>query len=290
MNSGLQVGLRFHDSATLPFEDRVANIKEQGFTCTHIALSKVPDIPGGNKECPLTPAILTPGYAAYLRHVFEKNEMDIAVIGCYLNLANPDEEKLSSIRRMYTAHLRFASLLGCGMVGTETGAPNTDYHYDKEACHSKEALDIFIRNLAPVVKDAERFGVILAIEPVYKHIVWNAKRAREVLDRIESPNLQIIFDPVNLLHPDNLDHRDEVIQETIDLLGPDICMLHLKDYVTADDGQGGVKMDSVACGLGEMDYSRVMEFARTRPYLFATLENTKPENARQALGFVKKMA
>jgi sugar phosphate isomerase/epimerase len=84
----------------------------------------------------------------------------------------------------------------------------------------------------------------MAIEPVYKHIVWNAARAREVLDRIGSPNLQIIFDPVNLLHPDNLDHRDEVIQETIEVLGPDICMLHLKDYVTADDGRGGIASPS----------------------------------------------
>ena len=40
----------------------------------------------------------------------------------------------------------------------------------------------------------------IAIEPVVKHIVYDARRARTVLDEIGSPNLQILFDPVNLLN------------------------------------------------------------------------------------------
>ena len=37
------------------------------------------------------------------------------------------------------AHIRFASLLGCGMVGTETGAPNAEYKFCPE-CRSDAAL------------------------------------------------------------------------------------------------------------------------------------------------------
>ena len=54
---------------------------------------------------------------------FEKNGIDIAVLGNYLNLLNPSEEYLKDAYEKYYAHIRFASLLGCGMVGTETGAP-----------------------------------------------------------------------------------------------------------------------------------------------------------------------
>ena len=68
---------------------------------------------------------------------------------------------------------------------------------------TEEALEIFIKNLRPVVEYAEKLGVIVAIEPVCRHIVNNAKRARKVLDAIDSPNLQIIFDPVNLLDESN---------------------------------------------------------------------------------------
>lgn len=270
----IQYGIRLHDTAAGTLEERLQAARQQGFTCAHVALTKL-GVPG-------KPENLTPGYAAKLRRTFAEAGMDIAVLGCYLNLGNPDPAKLREIQNTYAANLRFARLLGAGVVGTETGAPNTDYHYDKEACHSEVALEHFIDNLRPVVRNAERAGVILAIEPVYKHIVWNPRRARVVLDTIDSPNLQIIFDPVNLLHPDNLDHRDEVIEEAIDLLGKDIAVLHLKDYVVKD----GV-MTSVAAGTGEMDYSRILRFAvEHKPWIHATLEDTKPENAAAARAYL----
>ena len=112
------------------------------------------------------------------------------------------------------AHIRFASLLGAGVVGTETGAPNEAYQFE-ERSHSEEALAIFIRNLRPVVEYAQKMGVIVAIEPVYKHIVCSPKRARRVLDEIASPNLQIIFDPVNLLDICNYKDREAIIAEAI---------------------------------------------------------------------------
>jgi sugar phosphate isomerase/epimerase len=226
---------------------------------------------------------LNPGYAMYLRNAFRKADLDVAVLGCYLNLANPNQEALKKTQEKYFAHLRFASILGCGMVGTETGAPNEAYSYDKEACHSKEALEAFITNLRPVVKCAENLGVIIAIEPVYRHIVYDAKRAREVLDRIESPNLQIIFDPVNLLWTDNYENRIEVIDEAIDLLGKDIAMIHLKDSILMEDS-----VKSVGCGFGEMKYDSIIKFAlEKKPFIHATLEDTKPETAAQSLKCIK---
>ncbi|SEG23035.1 Sugar phosphate isomerase/epimerase [Eubacterium ruminantium] len=272
----MQIGLRLHDAKKLPLSECLKTVKEQGFTCTHIALSK---LDGQTAD----PDALTPGYAMYLKHEFENAGLDIAVLGNYLNLAHPDKDKLKEIQRKYMAHIRFASILGCSVVGTETGAPNEKYSYDKEACHSREALEIFIENLKPVVEYAEKMGVILAIEPVYKHIVFGPERARTVLDRIASPNLQIIFDAVNLLHPDNLHRRDEVIREAIDLLGPDIAIIHLKDYILKDN-----EMTSLGCGLGEMNYDDIIRFALERkPFIQATLENTTPENAVSCREFIE---
>lgn len=272
----MQLGIRFHDTRQLPFEERLSDIKKQGFDCVHIALSKVPGFTADTEA-------LNPGYAMYLRNAFRKAELDVAVLGCYLNLADPNQEALKRTQEKYYAHLRFASILGCGMVGTETGAPNETYSYDKEACHSKEALETFITNLKPVVKCAENMGVIIAIEPVYRHIVYDAKRAREVLDRIESPNLQIIFDPVNLLWTDNYENRNEVIDEAIDLLGKDIAMIHLKDSILMEDS-----VKSVGCGFGEMKYDSIIKFAlEKKPFIHATLEDTKPETADKSLKCIK---
>lgn len=267
----LQLGLRLHDAEKLPMEELLPVIRKKGYTCAHLALSKA------MKDYPCGPEALTPGYAHYLRRLFEKNEMDVAVLGNYLNLAHPDEAVIRASLEKYYSHIRFASLLSCGMVGTETGAPNAEYRYCPE-CRSEEALALFIRNLKPVVRCAEQFGVILAIEPVARHIVYNAKRARIVLDEVGSHNLQILFDPVNLLDLENVDHRDEVFAEAIELLGPDIAMVHFKDFVRVQEGYG---LKAVGAGTGEMDFTPIMRYIkREKPFIYGTLENTTPENAK----------
>ena len=267
----IQFGLRLHDAEKLPIEQVLPLVRQKGFSCVHLALSK------SLKEVPNTPSALTPGYAAYLRRLFAKNELDIAVLGNYLNLAHPDADALHAIQKKYYAHIRFASLLGCGMVGTETGAPNQEYKFCPE-CRSDKALITFIKNLKPVVRCAEQYGVTVAIEPVARHIVYDAKRARLVLDEIGSHNLQILFDPVNMLSMDNVDRREEVFAEAIELLGKDIAMIHFKDFIRQDaDGQ----LKACGAGQGEMgDYSTILRFAKQeKPFVFATLENTTPENA-----------
>ena len=274
----MQLGIRLHDIKKVPLEERLSIAHEQGFACGHLALSKV------ISEYPVDDGALTPGYALYLKKLFAKNELDIAVLGCYLNLANPNPESLNKIRKRYLTHIRFASLLDVGVVGTETGAVNEEYKFE-ERNHSGEALDIFIHNVRPVVEYAEKMGVIFAIEPVYKHIVCNPKRARRVLDEINSPNLQIIFDPVNLLDISNYKNRDEIIGEAMELLGDDIAMIHIKDFVVEDG-----KLVSVAAGTGEMDYTKIMKFIRERkPYVHVTLENTVPENAVAAREYIQNL-
>ncbi|MEZ3426296.1 MAG: sugar phosphate isomerase/epimerase [Lachnospiraceae bacterium] len=274
----MQLGIRLHDTKKLPFEERILDVHNLGFVCGHLALSKVID------EFPTDDGALTPGLAMYIKKIFAKNDVDIAVLGCYLNLANPNPEKLAKITRRYLAHLRFASLLGCGVVGTETGAPNETYTAVPE-CHGEEALRTFIQNLRPVVQYAEKAGVILAIEPVWKHIVYNPARAKRVLQEIASPNLQIILDPVNLLDISNYGRQREIVEEAIDVLGDEIAMVHIKDF----RAEGG-KLVSVGAGLGQMDYTAIMKFIREKkPFMHVTLENTTPEDNIQCKNHILRL-
>ena len=270
----MQLGIRLHDIHTKlgpefqTMEKRAQTAREEGFTCVHLAYSKV------IKGYTFDDCALTEGLAKYTRRVFEGQGLDVAVLGCYLNLAHPDPEKLREIQSRYYGHLRVASLLGAGVVGTETGAPNAQYKMDANT-HSEEALETFIRGLAPVVERAEKCGVMMAIEPVWKHIVYSPDRAVKVLEAIQSPNLRIIFDPVNLLYPGNLDERDKVIGEAMEKLCDRIAVVHLKDCVPDGDD-----LKSIAAGTGVMDYREILKFMKARkPYIHATLENTTDENA-----------
>ena len=274
----MQFGIRLHDAVQAPVEERLKIVKEQGFTCAHVALSKV------ISENSVAPEALTPGYAMYLRRLFDKYELDCAVLGCYLNLATPDAAQLKAAQEKYMANIRFAAHLGAGVVGTETGAPNVEYKFE-EACWNEESLQIFIRNLRPVVKYAEQMGGLVAIEPVVRHIVCHPVRARRVLDEIGSPNLRIILDPVNLLEIYNYEKQDEIIDEAIELLGKDVAVLHVKDFAITDG-----RLVSVPVGQGQCHWDRIMPYMKKeKPYMHATLEDTRPDNAVAALNYISEI-
>lgn len=236
---------------------------------------------------PCTPSALTPGYASHLKRTFEQGGVDIAILGNYLNLLHPDDDYIRQAVERYYAHLRFASLLGGAMVATETGAPNREYAYCPE-CRSEKPLSLFIKRIKPIVRCAEQFGVILAIEPVVVHSMWNPAACRKVLDEVGNHNLQILFDPVNLVDISNVDHCQELFQEFFELVGTEIAAMHLKDYKHTEDGKGLMTV-GVPAGMGEMDYSGIMAYIkREKPYLFATLEDTTPENAAVCVEAMRK--
>lgn len=279
----MQIGIRLHDVNTdLPAEQqtmeaRAETAREEGFSCVHLAFSKV--IPGvAFDDC-----ALNEGLAMHTKRVFARQGLDVAVLGCYLNLAHPDPAKLAEIQSRYYGHIRVAALMGAGVVGTETGAPNAVYKMDANT-HSSEALDTFVRGLAPVVECAEHYGVTIAIEPVWKHIVYDALRAVQVLDAIASRNLRIILDPVNLLYTGNIDRQEQVVSDAIDKLGDRVAVVHLKDFVREGD-----ELRSIAAGTGEMKYAPVLRFIKERkPFIQATLENTTNDNAVSAREWIAR--
>ena len=280
----LRLGIRFHDTAELPFEERVKAAEGQGFSCVHIALSKIKDIPSDISA-------LTSGYANYLKGCFDKAGLSVAVLGNYLNLCDPDPDRLSGILKKYEAHIRFASYLRAGVVGTETGAPNSSYDCsDREAVRSESAYVSFRENVKKVIGYAQHYGVTFAIEPVYKHIIYSPERARRLLDEVASENLRIIFDPVNLLDPDRLEERDEVLQKAMELLSEEIAVIHLKDFIPEKREDGSINMKPCGCGLGAMTYDDIIVFAvRKKPFIEATLENTTPDDATQCRNHIEEI-
>ena len=98
----MQLGIRLHDTKKLPFEERIANVHELGFACGHLAPGKV------ITEFPTTDEALTPGLAMYMKNVFAKNQVDVAVLGCYLIWQIPIR---SSLRRSPTAIWHISVLL-----------------------------------------------------------------------------------------------------------------------------------------------------------------------------------
>ena len=268
----MNIGIRLHDTLPGNLKERLAFARAQGFSCAHVALSKVLD----DFSMGEAPEKLTDEYALRVRQDFDESGLECAVLGCYLNLADPDPERRARTQEIYKAHLRFAAKIGARVVGTETNA-NPESRFADPAPQSEEAFRLWLDSLRPVVRCAEETGAVLAVEPVWYHIISTPERAARMLEELPSDNLQIILDAVNLISPEQADRAEEIIKNAVSLLGDRVRILHMKDFVISPEG----KMKACACGMGAMRYEQLLSFAASRS-LPMTLENTVPENAETA--------
>lgn len=274
----LRLGVRGHDMPKAPFDELVKSISDAGFCCTQLALAKaIRDFNIGSEA-------MTSGMADYMKKEFEKNNVSVSVLGCYKNLANPDAEQLKKIKDSYMHHIRFAKFLECGMVGTETGAVNTEYKYTPEN-HTDQALHIFIENLKHIVEYAEKMGVCIGIEPVYKHIMCNVERTRKVLDAVNSPNLRVILDPINLLNAENEKQHEKIVEEAFDVLGNEIDAIHIKDYVVKE---GNIVYEKVTVGEGNFNIPHFLGILKEKkPFINVLLEASTPENVKASCEYIR---
>ena len=268
----MNIGIRLHDTAPGTLEQRLAFAAAQGFTCEHLALSKAVD----GFQMAEAPTLLTQALADQVSEAHRKAGLSGAVLGCYLNLADPDEESRQRTQAIYRAHLRFAPMIGAGVVGTETYA-NPKSRFARPPQEDEDAFRLFLSSLKTVIRFAEEAGAILAVEPVWSHIISTPARAERMLEEIHSDHLKIILDAVNLLSPEGTARADEIIAEAIRRLGDQVRVLHMKDYTLSPEGT----VEASACGTGAMRYERLLSFARSGN-LPMTLENTVPENAQAA--------
>jgi len=274
----MNIGIRLHDTAPGTLAQRLGFARGQGFSCVHLALSKT--IPGFSMDD--APGLLNDALADALKEDFKAQELDCAVLGCYLKLATTDAEALKHTQGIYRAHLRFARMMGAGVVGTETPLAS-DVQLDAD---SPEALALFLSCVEPLVRCAEEEGAILAIEPVACHIVNTPQRMEQLLDALNSDHVRVILDAVNLLTRDNYAQADAIVDEAIRRFGDRVSVLHMKDF-TVDPDTWMTK--ACACGTGLMRYGRLLAFARAKG-LPMTLENTAPDNAEAARLLLEKQA
>ena len=276
----MRYGIRLHDTTPGTLRERLSFAKAQGFTCAHIALSKL--IPGFKMDT--SPAQLTPDLVEDVRSAFREQEMDCALLGCYLQLARPDGEELSRVLDAYHAHLRAANRIGITLVGTET--PGKGLSFGDPLPQSEEAYQLFLRNLKTVLRWAEEEGVFLGVEPVFCDIIGTPARAERLLEDAHSDSLRIILDGVNLLSNEAGLNPAPVIEDAIHRLGDRVSLLHMKDYRLES---GAFRPVSIACGTGVMTYDRLLAFAAERD-LTMTLEDTTPDNAAAAREHLVRLA
>jgi L-ribulose-5-phosphate 3-epimerase len=275
----IRIGARAHDFGCLPAGELAAKIAAHHLVCAQLALGKA--IAGFN----LKPGALNPGLAFEIGRAFHEHGVQIAVLGCYVNPIHPDPAMRRSLLGLFKEHLRYARDFGNGLVALETGSVNADYSPHPEN-HSEAAFQQSLASIAELVAEAERFGVVVGIEAVSSHVVSTPQKMRRMLDAVASNNLQVVFDPVNLLSPDNYHEQERIISESLELFGDRIAVIHAKDFAV-EHGQ----YKCTSAGLGTLRHDLVMKFVLAqKPGISILLEDTNEQAAGVSRQFLLQVA
>ncbi len=273
----MNIGVRAHDFGKLPAAELARQIAAHGLNCVQLAPVKA--ITGFDNDTFGIP----PAFANEVCDVFRRHGIRISVLGCYINLGDRDPASRRPQLERFKHHLRAARDFGCDLVGTETGSLNSDYsrHPDNSG---EEAFGIVFESVSELVREAENCGVTVCIEAVERYVISSPERLRRLIDAVNSPNLRVIYDPVNLLWSTNYEREAEIVDAAHRLLGEHIRILHAKDYAIAAGN-----FHELAAGQGRLNYHRILSWLKAQPQsIDILLENTHPATIARTIQFIQQ--
>jgi len=272
-----KIGARAHDIGTMGAEKLARLMKEMGFSTVQLVPYKaIEGFPENLRE-------LSSVYAGRISDAFNKEDINIGLLGSYFNLLEKDSVQLREYIDRFKMFLRYSGDFRCPLVGTETGSYNSDCSYNRKN-HGTEAFEKVIFILRELTDYAEKIGGFVGIEPVYNHSVYSPGIMKKVIDLIDSDNLKVIFDPVNLFHFCNYESRKEIIDESFELFGEKIALVHLKDFIVSD---GWIL--KVPLGQGIMDFGHLFSLLdEYQPGVDIIIEELEGQELLESLNYLKK--
>lgn len=265
------IAARTHDYGKQPIEKLPSLLKSEGIGAAQLVLPK------GFTEISSYDEV-TPEIVERIRRSFEDEGIRIHILGCYMDLGNPDDEVRKNAVSTFKKCLAWNKILGASIVGTETAYPHLTPE-EKKVWHP-----YMMDSISRLVEEAERLDTDMAIEPVYWHPLENLEVTAEVFDRMNSRHLKMIFDPANVLPEPEID-QDAYWKEWLSVLGDKIEAIHMKDFV-----EGPQKEYCPVClGEGVIQYAEIIRWLKkNRPDIVIVREELDPKTAQKDLAWMRE--
>lgn len=178
----------------------------------------------------------------------DRHGIAIEAISATFNMAHPRASVIEDGLAVLDTVASAAAALHCRLLTLCTGTldPNDQWRGHPEN-GSAAAWSTLRDSMEKALAIADRHDVLLGVEPEIANVVSSARKARTLIDSLGSDRIRIIFDPANLFErPGSTAERRRIVDEALDLLGPDIAIAHAKDRRA--DGAFAV------AGRGVLDY------------------------------------
>lgn len=169
------------------------------------------------------------------------------------------------------------------MVGTETGRYSTSFQVVPET-YTENCYQLLLKSMREIVKAAEKLGVIVGVEGVHDHTLYNPEMMRRFLDDIDSPVVEVILDPVNLISKENYKEQEAVVSSAFDLYQDRITMMHIKDFRMEESGP---QVEFVGEGL--FRYEPLIARLKEKPHIALLLENSTPQRYHDNVLYLQKI-
>ncbi len=227
----------------------------------------------------------SPGFGRMIRQKLDERDIHVAILGCYINPTNPNEAERQKAVQKFIEHLKYAKAIGADMVGTETGRYDANFKVVPYT-YTEGCYQLLLKSMREIVAAAEKLGVIVGVEAVHDHTLYCPELMRRFLEDIDSPNVEAILDPVNLISGENYENQDEVIDNAFRLYGDRISMVHVKDFVLEE----GKKPQFAHVGDGLFHYEPLMRnLKKDKPYITMLLENSNADRYHSDVEYLQKI-
>ena len=270
----MKIGVRAHDYGKHSIEGLASLLREEGYDGAQLALPKVFEEIDSYEDIRLS-------HIERIRRAFEKNRVEIPVMGCYMDLGNPDRSVREYAVETLKNCLLYAKEMGAGVVGTETAYPRLSR--EERAAWCPYMMDSLMR----VMEEAQRIDMKLAIEPVYWHPIADLETTLKTIRMVDDPaHLRLIFDASNLLEFPETTDQDAYWNQWLASVGTYIDVMHIKDYSLGKDRAYQPKQ----LGEGILRYAEISRWLHeNKPDMYLLREEMNPASAGADIAFMRRM-
>lgn len=275
----MSFGMRGHDlGGKQNFSEFLEKVKKNDINFVQLAFKK------SISDINFSLGNYNPGLGYFIKNNLDKNDIHVAVLGCYINPTNPIEAKRQEAVATFIEHLKYARMLGADMVGTETG------RYDPSLkivpyTYTEGAYQLLLKSMREIVAAAEKLGVIVGVEGVATHTLYSPEMMQRFLRDINSPNVEVILDAVNLLDINNYNEQEKIIDRAFEYYGDRISVLHVKDFKVENNE---VKFEQVGEGL--FNYEHLFRHVKAKkPHITMLIENSNEARYKSDCEYLQKI-
>ena len=121
------------------------------------------------------------------------------------------------------------------------------------------------------------------MEGAFGHVCYDVDRLKLAIDRINRPNVKVIFDLYNYLDISNVSECYDILDYGLKVFGRQIEIFHIKDFEVVEG-----KLVQRPVGKGVLDYNRVLSaIYKMNPNAKLVFEGTVGEDVPSAVQYIK---